>query len=32
VHAELCLENATELIDGHGLDFLSFKSGRRLLQ
>ena len=31
VHAELCLEKATELIDGHGLDFLSFKSGRGLI-
>jgi len=31
VHAELCLENATELIERHGLEFLSFKSGRGLI-
>jgi tRNA(Ile2)-agmatinylcytidine synthase len=31
VHAELRLEKATELIEGHGLDFLSFKCGRGLI-
>jgi len=31
VHAELRLERATELIERHGLDSLSFKSGRGLI-
>lgn len=31
VHAELCLEEATGLIERHRLDFLSFKSGRGLI-
>jgi tRNA(Ile2)-agmatinylcytidine synthase len=31
MHVELCLEDATRLIERHGLDFLSFKSGRGLI-
>jgi tRNA(Ile2)-agmatinylcytidine synthase len=31
MHAELCISEATELIEKHGLDFLSFKNGRGLI-
>jgi tRNA(Ile2)-agmatinylcytidine synthase len=31
MHAELCMSDATELIEKHGLDFLSFKKGRGLI-
>ena len=31
MHAELCIGEATELIEKHGLDFLSFKNGRGLI-
>ena len=31
MHAELCIGEATELIEKYGLDFLSFKNGRGLI-
>jgi len=31
MHSELCISEATELIERHGLDFLSFKKGRGLI-
>ena len=31
MHAELCMGEATELIEKYGLDFLSFKNGRGLI-
>jgi tRNA(Ile2)-agmatinylcytidine synthase len=31
MHSELCISEATDLIERHGLDFLSFKKGRGLI-